>query len=205
MWKVLRGVRGYISRLIGNLAAELALSDIVVSAAGTGRRIVTAELVEGALRERRRRPILFLDGGVPSDMDAALERHDGAYLYTLDDLEQVALEGRTQRQESSADAWRLVEDGVAAWQRRQAERDAVPSVVALRDHFEQVRQEVLAEYPNAEPDEVTRLLINRLLHRPSTALRDLAAAEKAGTELNRTQVEQLLGLLFSDPSKEEEC
>lgn len=186
------------------LAAELALSDIVVSAAGTGRRIITAELVEGALRERRRRPILFLDGGVPSDMDAALERHDGAYLYTLDDLEQVALEGRTQRQEASADAWCLVEDGVAAWQRRQAERDAVPSVVALRDHFEQVRQEVLAEHPNADPEEVTRLLINRLLHRPSTALRDLAASDEAGTVLNRTQVEQLLGLLFADPSNEEE-
>lgn len=188
-----------------DLAAELALSDIVVSAAGTGRRIITAELVEGALRERRRRPILFLDGGVPSDMDGALERHNGAYLYSLDDLEQVALEGRTQRQEASADAWRLVDDGVAAWHRRLAERDAVPSVVALREHFERTRQDVLVNYPNADPEEATRLLVNRLLHRPSTALRDLAASDEAGTQSNRNQVERLLGKLFADPSKEEEC
>ncbi len=188
-----------------DLAAEVALSDIVVSAAGTGRRIVTAALVETALRERRRRPILFLDGGVPQDMEAALERHDGAYLYSLDDLEQVALEGRTQREEASADAWRLIDEGVAAWQRRQAERDAVPSVVALREHFEQVRQGVLAENPDAGPEEVTRLLVNRLLHRPSTALRDLAAAEEGGSSVSRNQAERLLGRLFTDPSKEEEC
>jgi len=186
------------------LAAEVASSDIVVSAAGTGGRIVTAALVETALRERRRRPILFLDGGVPPDMDAALERHDGAYLYSLDDLEQVALEGRTQRQEASADAWRLIDEGVAAWQRRQAERDAVPSVVALRAYFERVRQDVLIENPGADPEEATRLFVNRLLHRPSTALRDLAAVEEGGDRLSRTQVEQLLGKLFADPSKEEE-
>ncbi len=186
------------------LAAEVALSDIVVSAAGTGRQIVTAALVESALRERRRRPILFLDGGVPPDMDAALERHDGAYLYTLDDLEQVALEGRTQRQEASADAWRLIDEGVAAWQRRQAERDAVPSVVALREHFERVRQDVLAENPGADPEEATRLLVNRLLHRPTAALRDLAANDAADTKLNRNDVEQLVGKLFTGLSKEEE-
>ncbi len=188
-----------------DLAAEVASSDIVVSAAGTGRRIVTAALVESALRQRRRRPILFLDGGVPQDMETTLERHDGAYLYSLDDLEQVALQGRTQRQEASADAWRLIDEGVAAWHRQRAERDAVPSVVALREHFEQVRQGVLAENPDAGPEEVTRLLINRLLHRPSTALRDLAAAEEGGSGVSRNQVERLLGRLFTDPSKEEEC
>ncbi len=187
-----------------DLARELAMSDIVVSAAGTGQRIVTADVVEGVLRARRRRPILFLDGGVPSDMDAAIERHDGAYLYTLDDLEQVALEGRTQRQEASADAWRLVDDGVAAWRRRRAERDAVPAVIALRAYFEQARQDVRAEHPNADADEATRLLVNRLLHRPSTALRDLAANEESGGELNRLQVERVLRTLFIDPSNEEE-
>ena len=188
-----------------DLAAEVASSDIVVSAAGTGRRIVTAALVESALRQRRRRPILFLDGGVPQDMETTLERHDGAYLYSLDDLEQVALQGRTQRREASADAWRLIDEGVAAWHRQRAERDAVPSVVALREHFEQVRQGVLAENPDAGPEEVTRLLINRLLHRPSTALRDLAAAEEGSSGVSRNQVERLLGRLFTDPSKEEEC
>ena len=47
-------------------------------------------------------------------------------------------------------------------------------MVALRAHFEDLRHGILAERPHADAAEATQLLINRLLHSPSTALRDLA-------------------------------
>ena len=49
------------------------------------------------------------------------------------------------------------------------------AIVALRRHFEEIRQQVLAETGTADADAVTRLLVNRLLHTPSAALRALAA------------------------------
>jgi glutamyl-tRNA reductase len=171
---------------------ELGNADIVVTAAGTGRYVVTAEGLSDALVHRRRRPILVLDGGVPADVDPAADALDGVFRYTLDDLERVVMEGRAQREASAAEAWRIVDDEVAAWHKGRAERHAVPSVVALRSRFEALRDEVLASNPGAGPEDATRLLVNRLLHEPSQALRGIAAGnEVAGME---DLVRRLFGL-----------
>jgi glutamyl-tRNA reductase len=61
-------------------------------------------------------------------------------------------------------------------------RRAAPVVAELRAHFEDVRESVLREQPGISADEATRLLVNRLLHAPSRALRDIAA--------DKTQAEQ---------------
>jgi glutamyl-tRNA reductase len=68
----------------------------------------------------------------------------------------------------------------------------VPALAALRAYFEAARGTLLAEQPDLTADEATRLLINRLLHRPSEALRN-AAAEGA----DRVALEALLARLFA--------
>lgn len=180
-----------------DLAAGLARADIVVSAAGLGRYLVDAGHVARALRERRRRPMLFLDGGVPADIEPGVHDLDGAFVYTLDDLERVAHEGRMQRVALAGDAWRIVEEAVAAWRADQAEREAVPAVVALRERFEAARREILDGRPGLDAEEATRLLINRLLHEPSTVLRELAAAGAAGADTEvATRLETMVRRIF---------
>ena len=58
--------------------------------------------------------------------------------------------------------------------RRAAEREAVPALRALRERAEELRREVLAG-GKLDSEEATRLLISRLLHEPSEALRRAAA------------------------------
>ena len=66
----------------------------------------------------------------------------------------------------------------------------------MRRHFESVRDQVVAENPGADAATVARLLVNRLLHAPSAALRDLAAdaVVDGGGEL--MAIERLLARLF---------
>lgn len=171
------------------LDGVLAGADIVVTAVGLGRYILTAEAVEAAARRRRRRPVFIIDAALPTDVEPGVGENDAAFVYDLADLERVALQGRVSREAAAAAAWELVGSAVAGFLAERAERAAVPAVVALRGHFEAVRREVLA---GGAPDaaEATRRLINRLLHRPSEALRRLAAGdERAGSE-------RLLRLLF---------
>lgn len=179
---------------VATLAATLREADVVIACAGTGRYVVTGEMMEQVLRRRRRRPVYLIDLGVPSDIEPSVNRIDDAYLYDLGDLERVALAGQAGRVEAAEAAWRIIDDEVAAFLRARAGRAAVPALVALRRHFETVRERVLGEAGAADAAEATRLLINRLLHDPSEVLRALAADEGEGHE--RALAERLLRRLF---------
>ncbi|MDH3229203.1 MAG: glutamyl-tRNA reductase [Alphaproteobacteria bacterium] len=178
-------------------------ADIIVTASGAGRYLVTAEAMERALKRRRHRPVLVIDGGVPGDVDPAVHELDDAFVYTLDDLELVARENRAGREAAAEDAWRIVDAAVAAWRRSRAERDAVPTLVALRHRFEAIRDEVLAADPGADADEATRRLVNRLLHAPSKALREVAGDAGKGVEDTARVVAHLFGLAGEDSGEDE--
>ena len=168
---------------IAALADGLAAADVVVACVGLGAYVVTREAMREALRRRRLRPQFVIDLGVPPDVDPSAGDLDGAFVYNTDDLEGVARAGLEERQAAARVAWRLIDEELAGYLRACSARTAVPAVVALRAHFEAVRDGVLAEPAARDPGTATRLLINRLLHDPSAALRDIAAADDvAGAE-----------------------
>jgi glutamyl-tRNA reductase len=157
--------------------------------------------VARALRLRRRRPMFLIDAAIPGDLPADIDKLDGAFRYDLDALEQVAMAGRATREAAAKDAWRIVEDEVAQFQRGRAERTAVPALAAQRRHFEFERDRLLKEAPGVDAAEATRLLVNRLLHDPSEALRALAAEEG---QYERATAEALLRRLFRLDHEERE-
>ena len=181
------------------LAAALGEADVVISCAGTGRYLLSGEMMEQALRRRRRRPVYLIDLGVPSDIEPAVNMVDDAYLYDLSDLERGALAGQANRMAAAAEAWRILEEELARFARARAARGAVPTLVALRRHVERLRADVLAELGEGNAAEATRLLVNRLLHEPSEALRALAATEGQGADRagsDRASAERLIRRLF---------
>jgi glutamyl-tRNA reductase len=186
------------------LAEAVAAADIVVTALGSGRHTVTAPLVNTALKQRRRRPILFIDAAVPGDVEPAVQDLDGAFVYDLDDLEAVAREGKAGREATALAAWRVLEEELSAFLRKRAERAAVPAVAALRKRFEAVREDVLSQ-GGLDAQAATRLLIKRLLHGPSEALRAVAVRDpEAGRRLERT-IEDLFLDEEATPAREEEA
>lgn len=176
---------------IDELEQALARADVVLSALGSGRPAIDAGIVRAALRARRQRPILLIDVAVPRDVDPAVAAVEDAFLYELEDLERLAVAGRAERQAAAESAMRIVEAEAAAFMADRMERQAVPSVLALRRHFETVRAEVLAN-GSLDAAAATRLLINRLLHDPSEALRRLA-----GRGEDAAAAEALLRRLFA--------
>ncbi|MBI1774726.1 MAG: glutamyl-tRNA reductase [Proteobacteria bacterium] len=165
-------------------------ADVIVACQGEGRLALTLPMVAQALRQRRRRPMFFADMAVPRDVEPAINDLDGAFLYGIDDLERVALAGRTQRTLAAEAARAIVAEEARRFSESRAERRAVPAVVALRRRFERLRAEILGETGDVE--RATELLINRLLHDPSEALRRLAA-EDPGLQ---SDAEGLVRMLF---------
>jgi len=163
--------------------------DIVLTSMGTRRHVIVADKVKAMLAARKRRPVFLIDTGIPGDIDPAADKLDGAFLYDLNDLEKVAMEGRASREGQARNAWKILEGELDRFVRGRAERAAVPALTRLRQHFEQVRQASLRD-SGGDADKATHLLINRLLHTPSESLRE-TAAEAAPEEKDEPSSEDL--------------
>jgi glutamyl-tRNA reductase len=183
-------------RLFEELAAALADADILIAALGDERHTVTAAAIKQALRARRQRPMICIDSAVPGDIEAAVHDLDGAFRFDLGDLEQLAVAGQSSRAAAADQAWAIVDAEVAAFAAAAATRLAVPAVASLRSHFETVRDRVVAENSGADAATVARLLVNRLLHAPSVALRQLAANATVDGGGELVAMERLLTRLF---------
>jgi glutamyl-tRNA reductase len=166
-----------------DLARHLPEADIVISATASREPILGVDAVKAALKARRHRPMLFLDLAVPRDVDAAVGQLPDAYLYTVDDLEQVIEDNRASRREAANQAEAIIDlqvEHYMAWWRAQGRQDALKK---LRGDAEAHRAELLAkahaqvaagESPDAVLERLARQLTNKLLHAPSAALRQAA-------------------------------
>ncbi len=159
------------------LPEALESADVVILSQGSGQAAVTKDLLAQVLRRRRGRPMLLLDVAMPCDLGPGVEALDDAFVYDLADLERLAVRGKASREDASLRAWRILGEELALFERALAERSAAPSVTALRAHAEDLRREILAD-ERLDAASATALLLNRLLHAPSEALRQ-AAAEPA--------------------------
>lgn len=164
---------------MGEVAGRLAEFDIVLTGLGASKPAIRAADVSAALKARRFRPIFLLDAAVPPDVERAVRDLDDAYLFDLHDLERIALTGQERRGQAAAEARAIVEDEVGRFVAADSGRQAAPVVAELRRHFEDIREQLLREQPGITADEATRLLVNRLLHAPSRALREMAADKSA--------------------------
>ncbi len=172
------------------LAAHLPQADIVVSSTARPGHVILFEDVVRALEERRHRPMFMLDLAVPRDVDPRVAALEDVYLYTIDDLRQVADENVKTREAEAAVARRLIDADVAGFMAALKVRDAVPAIRELRGQAEAARDAALAEArrqlatgqpPEAVLEQLAATLTNRLLHAPSAALRE--AAESGDTTL----------------------
>ncbi len=179
-----------------NLAAALVRADVIITALGNRNWRLDAEAIAKALRQRRQQPILVLDLGLPGDTDPAIDRLDGAFRFGLGDLERIADEAHAERKHEALHAWAIVDEEIAKFERHRAGRDATPGVLRLRAHIDALRATVMAQAGD-DAEKATRMLVNRLLHAPSSLLRGLAEVDGAPertstTELSRAAAEALI-------------
>jgi len=175
-----------------DLARLLDDADVVLTAQGARRHVVTSDMMLVAIHRRRRRPVFLVDTSLPGDVDPSINRIDEAFLYDLADLEGVVMDGRASRESEAAKASAIVDAEVDSFLRGRAERVAVPALGDLRGHFESVRDQVLKETGD-DAEKATRLLINRLLHKPSETMRG-EAAKGGGWPAAENVIRRLFGL-----------
>ena len=164
-----------------SLDAALATADIIVTATGAPDPVLTRARLEEALRPRRGRPLFIIDIAVPRDVEPAAGQLDQVFLYNIDDLRAIVQENLARRGAELDRAEAIVSEEVARFAAWMQSREIVPTVVALRQRFEMIRR---AELERLEPklaglppdarariDEVTRLIVEKLLLTPTEQLK----------------------------------
>jgi glutamyl-tRNA reductase len=168
---------------LSEIPAYLADVDIVIASTASREPVLRLAEVKAALKIRKRRPMFMLDLAVPRDIEEGVGALEDVYLYTVDDIGKVIDESMRSRQEAALEAEAIIDLQVAhfmAWRKAQAHQGPL---LMLRASGEQQRDEVLERarqmLRNGHPaDEALQFLAstltNKLLHAPSSQLRDAA-------------------------------
>jgi glutamyl-tRNA reductase len=174
---------GGVALALSDLDRHLDEADIVISATASRVPVLRKPQVEAALKARRHRPMFLLDLAVPRDIAEDVGSLRDVYLYTVDDLEQVIEENRASRREAAQQAEAIIDlqvEHYLGWWQAQGRQDALRR---LRADGESARDAALAraaaqleagEAPREVLQRLAHQLTNRLLHAPSTALRQAA-------------------------------
>jgi glutamyl-tRNA reductase len=167
------------------LPQELSGADIVISSTDAPHPILGHNDVEQAMRSRPGRPMVLIDIAVPRDLDPDIAAVPGVRLYDIDDLERVVegnLNGRMREAEQAevivlGEARRFTE-----WRRALS---VAPTIGSLRAVAETIRAgevakvaaqwESLSDVDRERVDQLTRSIINKLLHEPTVRLRSAVA------------------------------
>jgi len=172
---------------LSELPQHLAKADIVVSSTGSQLPILGKGSVESALKARKRKPILMVDLAVPRDIEPEVEQLRDVYLYTVDDLRGIVEENLRSRQEAARQAEEIIDTEVEhflGWLRAQG---ATETIRDFRSHAESIRDEAMAtalkalrggKSPEATLEFLASTLTNKLIHLPSTQIRQAGIDER---------------------------
>ena len=141
------------------------------------------------MRSRRSRPLFIIDIALPRDVEAAAGEIEQVFLYNIDDLQTTVRENLARRASEVARAEAIVGEEVDKFGGWFRSRGAIPTVVALRQHFETVRRaeldrllklSALPPDVRGRVDEITRLIVEKLLLTPTEQLKSVGDAETVG-------------------------
>ncbi|HVG24148.1 MAG TPA: glutamyl-tRNA reductase [Thermoanaerobaculia bacterium] len=182
---------------------HLAKCDIVIASTAAPHHVIEPHHVTRALDVRRNRSLFLIDLSVPRNISPAVSTVDGAYLYNVDDLQQVADANLELRQQKAQSAEQIVLREVEGFRKRLVAQDAVPTILELQQRLENIRSAELEKClrkvgpMTAEQRDAIEMfssqLVNKILHYPILQLRD-GAEEPQERESLRKTIRKIFGL-----------
>ena len=178
---------------LAELSTYLHRADIIVSSTGAPDIVLQTADVQSALKQRKNRPMFFIDIAVPRDIDPAVNGLANVYLYDIDDLQHVVEENRKAREREAVLAETIITREVEDVLKWFDEQQVVPAVIRLRRKAEAIRHQELEKLfsklgPLSNGDRqaieaMSSSIINKLLHTPIVRLKQESQAKGGGRYL----------------------
>ena len=170
--------------LLAEIPEQLLDADIVITSTASQLPILGKGAVEAAVKARRHRPILMVDIAVPRDIEPQVGDLRDVYLYSVDDLREIVEQNMRSRHKEARKADQIIAEGVRLYMEDMRGLAAVDVVKDYRRMAEQMREMELqralralarGEDPQRIVTQLARGITNKLIHAPTTGLRQASA------------------------------
>ncbi len=165
---------------LSEMTTILAETDIVISSTSNENYVLTARDIAEALKHRKSSaPLVLIDIAVPRDIDPKAAEIPNVFLKDIDDLTMIVNQNIDKRKSEVPLVKAIISEEFTDFLSVFSRMQAAPTIKDLREKFEMVRLEELERNKhrfNEEElhviDEMTRKMINRLLHTPTVMLKE---------------------------------
>jgi glutamyl-tRNA reductase len=161
---------------------EMIHTDIAICSTGASDYVLYKYQMQKVMKERKHKPVFIIDISVPRNIDPDINKIDNVYLYDVDDLQEVVDTNMFERKKEAEKAEQIVAEEVNKFMKWMFTLDSVPTMVALRQKAEEIKNEELEKFKNKFPETdeakikaveyLTTAIINKLIHPPTVALRE---------------------------------
>ncbi len=167
---------------LAELVEQLEHVDIIISSTGSSEIILHKADVGPVMRERRNRPLFFIDIAVPRDLDPQINDLENVYLYDIDDLNNVVEMNKSERDKEAVKAERIVDEETMKFSHWLKNMEITPTIIALRNMVESVVEKEYAKThrrlgPLEAKEEkaiqtMAAAIANKMLHHPLSYLKN---------------------------------
>lgn len=169
------------------IPAHLHEADIIIGAARSDIVLLVRDHVKRALKKRRNTLQVYIDLAIPRNFDPAVGTLDQAFLYDIDDLEQIIDDNLKSRQNAARQAETIIHlysDDFLGWLHSKPQQQIVRH---MRENANLVREQLLQDAyrrlahgddPAQILEQMSKKLTNKLLHHPSTLIQAIPPDHK---------------------------
>lgn len=172
---------------LNQLAEHLHEADIIIGAAHSNAPLLSDSVVNDALEKRHGKLQVYIDLSIPRIFEDTIDKLGNAFLYGLDDLEQIIDKNKESRKKAAAEAEEIIDvhsDEFILWLQSKPQQKLIRNI---REHADEQRQQLLTEAyrklahgedPAQVLEEFSHRLTNKLIHHPSAMIRAIPPDHK---------------------------
>ncbi len=162
-----------------DLEKALTTTDIVITSVSSQEYILGPDQLRRAMKARSNAPLLVIDIGVPRNVHPDANKLENVFLNDVDSLSRIVDQNLARRKSEISTVNDIILEELKGMREWFESLQVSPTITDLRDYFESVRSEEVKKNINrfSEQDRelvdlVTKRIINKLLHVPTTNLKN---------------------------------
>ena len=152
------------------LEEKLIGANMAIAAASVQDYLFSKDDFKKIVARRKEETLLIVDISVPRNFEGAINKLEGIYLYSMDDLAAVVEQNRKAREQDMAQGMEIVLDNVAGFMEWFGARDLGPLIGRMKEQFAQISKNEMDRFfvgvrEHACCKEVLEDMVNRVVNK----------------------------------------